>query len=369
MTRYAVEARTTGDGSRGLDAFATIGVVGATGAVGAEALAILAERGVHRDRARAFGSARSAGSTVRFGDGTLEIEEARPESFGGVDLVLLCASSEVSRALTPRAIEAGARVIDNSSAFRQDPDVPLVVPEINGALLTRETRLVANPNCSTIILLLALEPLRRAFGVREIVVSTYQAVSGAGAKAMAELAAQAEAFASEKAIEPQVFREPCLFNVFSHNSPVDSGDGLNDEERKIIAESRRIWDDPGLAISPTCIRVPTMRAHGESIRVTLGRTATEAEVRRAIEGGTGLSVVDDRCSGDFPTPLKASGRDEVLVGRIRPDPGAAIGREGHTDRFLLWVCGDQLRKGAALNAIQIADRLGEVTTWASPGEI
>lgn len=340
-----------------LASFERIAVVGATGLVGAEALSILAERGVDAGRIVAAASERSAGGAVAYGADEAPVVGADAKALCGADLALLCASSEVSRALTPALLAAGVHVIDNSSAFRLDPSVPLVIPEVNGEALRGAPLLVANPNCSTILLLLALEPLQRAFGVESIEVSTYQAVSGAGAAAVEELLAQTRAFGRGERPAPGVFAEPCLFNVFSHDAAVDGGTGLNGEESKIIAESRRIWLDRALPVSPTCVRVPTLRAHAQSVRVRLTRPATEPEVRRVLEEGAGLRVVDDRAGNAFPTPLKAAGRDEVLVGRIRPDPATGCAADERCKVFQLFLCGDQLRKGAALNAVQIADRL------------
>ncbi len=341
-----------------------VAVVGATGLVGAEALSILASRAVEPDRIIALASARSDGAVIDYAGEPLPVIGATRDALDGADLVLLCASADAARDLAPAALDAGAVVIDNSSAFRLDPQVPLVVPEINGDGLGAQTTLIANPNCSTIILLLALDPLRRAFGIEHIDVSTYQAVSGAGAGAIADLEQQARAFAAGEPIEPRFFREPCLFNVFSHDAPVDPETGLNGEESKIIHESRRIWSDAALRISPTCVRVPTLRAHAQSIRVRLERPAAEAEVRAALLAAPGLRILDDRARNDFPTPLKASGGDEVLVGRIRPDP-AHDGAPGDRFKcFQLFVCADQLRKGAALNAIQIAERLSHVRAQA-----
>lgn len=330
-----------------------IGVVGATGAVGREALAILCERG-HGERIAAFGSERAAGREVACGGRSLRVQAASEESLAACEAVLLCTPAEVSRRLGPSAAAAGAVVIDNSSAFRMAADVPLIVPEINGAGLTGAERLIANPNCSTIILLAALEPLRRRFGVARIVVSTYQAVSGAGQAAMEELREQAGRALRGREAGARVFHEPCAFNVFSHDSAVEPGSGLNGEERKIIEEARRIWNDADLCISPTCVRVPVMRAHAEAIMVELGEWAREDEVREELRRAPWLEVIDDRENNRFPTPLRATGRDEVLVGRVRRDPGSPA-RGERSRGFLLFACADQLRKGAALNAVQIME--------------
>ena len=341
-----------------------IAVVGATGVVGREVLSILEQRGVPASSVVALASARSAGTTIPYAGSSVAVGEATPTSFAGVKVAIFAASSGVARALAPHAIEAGAAVVDNSSAFRMRADVPLVVPEINGDLLTSEAGrkpvpLIANPNCSTIILLLAIEPIRTRFGVRSIVVSTYQAVSGAGQAGLDALREEigasqgAELQAGRAASSP--FPEPCFLNVFSHNAAVDPVTGLNGEEQKIIDESRKILSLPTLAVSPTCVRVPVMRAHSESITLRLARPATYAEVVAAYERFPGVRVIDDRAGNQFPTPLKAAGADDVLVGRLRPDPAHPVDAQRRTDAWCLFACGDQLRKGAALNAVQIAE--------------
>jgi aspartate-semialdehyde dehydrogenase len=268
----------------------------------------------------------------------------------------------VTKDIAPAAARHGCVIVDNSSAFRMDPKVPLVIPEVNPEALKSggPHLLIANPNCSTIILLMALTPLRNAFGVERVVVSTYQAASGAGAKGMTELEEQTRADLEGRTLKLEVFHEPYAFNLFSHNTAVDPQTGLNVEESKVIHETRKIWNDAAVAISPTCIRVPVRRAHAESVNVTLKQAATLAQVRDALARFPGLSVVDDRAGNRFPTPLKASGKDDVLVGRVRPDPtrvAHGASPEAPCIGFDLFICGDQLRKGAALNAVQIAEML------------
>jgi aspartate-semialdehyde dehydrogenase len=232
-----------------------------------------------------------------------------------------------------------------------DPAVPLVVPEVNPEAARRHDGLIANPNCSTIILAVALWPLHRVNPVRRVVVSTYQAASGAGARALEELTEQTRAVLAGGRAEPRVFREPCAFNVFSHNSAVGEN-GYNLEEAKMIEETRKIFGDAAIRIAPTCMRVPVMRAHTEAVSVEFSRPMTEAEAVRLLSGAPGVRIVDDRPGNRFPTPLAATGNDEVLVGRIRSDPSVPDGRG------LQFICaGDQLRKGAALNAVQIAELL------------
>lgn len=343
-----------------LDAWPRIAVVGATGCVGREALAILAQRGVAADRVLALASARSAGRRIPYTGAQLRVGALDDDALRGVDLALFMADAATARAHAPAALDAGVTVIDNSSAFRADPRAPLVVPEVNGRELAGTARpvLVANPNCSTILMLVALEPLRRAFGIIGVDVCTYQAVSGAGGAAMDELLAQTRAALDDEVIAPAAFHEPCAFNVFSHDAPTDPVTGVNGEERKMIEETRRIWGDAAVRICPTCVRVPALRAHTLALLVTLRRPASEAQVRESLAKGEGLRIVDDRSANRFPTPRNATGRDEVLVGRIRPDPCAALDRRGRTRRWCALIAGDQLRKGAALNGVQIGVALG-----------
>jgi aspartate-semialdehyde dehydrogenase len=343
----------------------TLAIVGATGAVGREFLSILEQRRFPHGELRLLASARSAGTALTYRGEPHRVEQLTEQSFRGVHIALFSAGSGVSKQLAPAAVAAGAVVVDNSSAFRMDPAVPLVIPEVNPEALQvlrqggRWKRgIIANPNCSTIILLMAATPLRRAFGIERMVVSTYQAVSGAGAAGMQELEDQTRAVLSGERPSPRLFAEPCAFNVFSHNSAVDPHTGRNVEEEKMIAEARKIWDDAAVRISPTCIRVPTMRAHAESVNVTLWRPATEDAVRAALAEFPGVRLIDDRAANDFPTPLKAAGGDETLIGRVRPDDSqeSIDTPAGRAYRgFNLFVCADQLRKGAALNAVQIAE--------------
>jgi len=350
-----------------------IAIVGATGAVGQEFLSILAARNVPGSSLRLLASARSAGTEIAYGGEMLRVEELGADSFAGIGVALFSAGAERARDFAPHAVAAGATVIDNSSAFRMSPDVPLVVPEVNGHLVTPNASgdspasggrasagIIANPNCSAIILVTAVDPLRRAFGLQRMVVSTYQAASGAGAAAMRELAVQTGTVLDGGAPQPEVFAEPCAFNVFSHDTPVDPTTGRNVEEQKVIEETRKIFASPALSMSVTCIRVPVLRAHAESVNLTLAHPATEAEVREALARAPGVEVLDDRTANDFPTSLKASGRDNVLVGRIRVDDSQPREEDAGCG-FELFIAGDQLRKGAALNALQIADLLAAAT--------
>lgn len=300
---------------------------------------------------RLFASPRSAGRTVEWLGQPRKVEALTPDSFAGVDIALFSAGAAASREWAPVAVRSGAVVIDNSSAFRMDPEVPLVVPEVNGQAVRRHRGMIANPNCSAIILVMVLWPLHRTNPLRRVVVSTYQAASGAGARALAELQQQTRAVLAGEPAVPEVFPVPCAFNVFSHNSPVGP-DGYNVEESKIIAETHKILGDPSIGIAPTCMRVPVLRAHTESLSLEFSRPMAPQEAREILSRAPGVLVVDEPQRNRFPTPLEASGRDEVLVGRIRRDPSVPEGRG------LQLICaGDQLRKGAALNAVQIAELL------------
>jgi aspartate-semialdehyde dehydrogenase len=333
-----------------------VAMVGATGVVGQELERVARERGFPARSWRLLASERSAGRAVSWCGQQRAVEPLRADSFAGVDLAFFSAGAAVSREFAPHALRAGARVIDNSSAFRMEPQVPLVVPEVNAGALRDEHRLIANPNCSTIILVLALAPLHCANPVRRVVVSTYQAASGAGAQALTELEEQTRAVLSGGRAEPRVFPVPCAFNVFSHNTPI-GGDGYNTEESKIIAETRKILDSPEIAIAPTCMRVPVLRAHLESLSIEFSRPMDPEQARSILSAAPGVRVLDDRQAGRFPTSLDASGIDPVLVGRVRRDPSVPEGRG------LQLICaGDQLRKGAALNAIQVAELVSGVAT-------
>jgi aspartate-semialdehyde dehydrogenase len=335
-----------------------LAVVGATGAVGRELLTLLEERSLPIGDLRLLASSRSAGATITVAGRAHVVEALEPSSFDGIDVAFFSAGSGVSRRFAADATAAGATVIDNTSAFRMDADVPLVVPEINGAVLdggAPARGIIANPNCSTIIALVAVDPLRRAAGVERMVVSTYQAASGAGAAMMGELEQQAHDHAAGRPYTTDVSGRQYLFNLFSHDSPVGP-DGYNEEETKLVRETRKIWDDDTVRISATCIRVPVLRAHCESINLELGQPLDVDDARAILASAPGVRVVDDRAANAFPEPIHAAGQDDVLVGRIRCDASQPSGRG-----LELFVAGDQLRKGAALNAIQIAERLLGVT--------
>ncbi|MCS7064865.1 MAG: aspartate-semialdehyde dehydrogenase, partial [Fimbriimonadales bacterium] len=314
-----------------------VAIVGATGAVGTELLKILEERRFPVDSLRLFASERSAGRQLCFMGEPLTVEPLQEGAFKGIEIAFFSAGASRSRAFAPKAVQAGALVIDNSSAFRLDDEVPLVIPEINGETARAHRGIIANPNCSTIILLMALAPLLSLTRIRRVIVSTYQAASGAGAQAMQELLDATRAYLQGDPFVPSVLPYPYAFNLFSHNSPVGD-DGYNEEERKILLESRKILGEPDLAVSATCIRVPVLRAHSESIHVELEHRPSLEAIREAYRAFEGVRLVDDRASNYFPMPIEATGRDEVLVGRLREDTALPNG-------LALFACGDQLRKG------------------------
>ena len=327
-----------------------VAIAGATGAVGAEFLQLLETRPFPLASLRLLASARSAGKTIRFKGQELPVEELTADSFVGTDIAFFSAGGARSKQFGPAAAEAGAVVIDNSSAFRLDPEVPLIVPEVNPDDAAKHRGIIANPNCSTIILLMALTPLHRRWPVRRVIVSTYQAVSGAGASGLTELDNQTCALLSGGEIVTETFPHQIAYNLFSHNTAIDDS-GYNEEERKMVRETRKILHEPNLAITATCIRVPIPRAHSESVNIEFaGTRPTVEQVRAALAAFPGVIVVDDRERNIFPMPMMASGKDDVFVGRIREDMS-------HPNALDLFVSGDQILKGAALNGFQIAELL------------
>ena len=330
-----------------------VGIVGATGAVGHELLAVLRERRYPVEALRCFASERSAGRRIEApGWDGLVAEPLDAARLGGCRVVFFSAGASVSRTWAPRAVEAGATVIDNSSAFRMDPEVPLVVPEVNAHALRPGPGIIANPNCTTILLVVALAPIDRLAGLRRVVVASYQAASGAGARAMEELEAQTRAvLAGEPPAPPAALPQPIAFNLFPHIDVFLPDEGwFTKEEQKVVHETRKIMDRPGLPVVATCVRVPVRRAHAEAVFLELERDATPEAVRAALAAAPGVRVVDDPAARRYPTPREADGGDDVLVGRIRRDPSVERG-------VCLFLAGDQLRKGAALNAVQIAEAL------------
>lgn len=328
----------------------SVAVVGATGAVGAEFLRLFTERRFPVGDLRLLASARSVGKRVSFEGREHCIEEATEDSFAGVDVAFFSAGATRSRSLVPPALRAGALVIDNSSAFRMDANVPLVIPEINADAIKGDDRLIAVPNCSAIILLMAVHPLRRLGTIERLIVSTYQSASGGGAAVMKELEDQTRDVLAGVPATPKALPHPYAFNLFSHNTPI-ADDGYNEEERKVIAESRKILGMPGLRVNVTCIRVPVLRAHSESVTVEFDGTAPPIEsVKEVLSMSQGVRVVDDRERNHFPMPIEAGGQGDVLVGRIRQDVS-------NPNAICMFVAGDQLLKGAALNAVQIAEHV------------
>jgi aspartate-semialdehyde dehydrogenase len=331
-----------------------VAIAGVTGAVGAEFIATMNRRNFRVGRLKALASARSAGKTVDFRGQQVTVEELTERSFEGVDIALFSAGSAASRRFAPAAVKAGAVVIDNSSAFRMDPNVPLVIPEINGRRIREHKGIIAVPNCSAITALMALWPIHRNNRIKRVIISTYQAASGAGAAAMDELVASTRASLNGQVYAQKVMPHPYAFNLFSHNTPIDPDTGYNEEETKVINETRKIFEDEAIAIGITCIRVPVLRAHSEAITFECEKPITEDEVRRLLSTAPGVRVVDDRARNYFPMPVDASGQDDVLVGRIRKDLSDPTGRS-----IAMFVAADQLLKGAALNAVQIAELLPE----------
>jgi aspartate-semialdehyde dehydrogenase len=328
-----------------------VAVVGATGAVGHEFLTVLAERNFPIRNLKLLASSRSAGKTVEYRGQQYTIEELTKDSFKDVQIALFSAGGSISKEFAPPAVAAGAVVVDNSSAFRMKDGIPLVVPEVNPEAIAKHNGLIANPNCSTIIMNVPVWPLHKVNRIKRIIVSTYQAVSGAGAWGLYELEAQIKAYASGGEVKKEKFPHQIVNNLFSHNSKIGP-DGYNEEETKMVAETRKIFGDPRIMVSATCIRVPIPRAHCESINLEFERPMSVQQVREILRDAPGVKIVDNVEANHFPMPAEASGQDDVLVGRIRQDISREDGRG-----IDLFISGDQLRKGAATNAIQIAEKL------------
>jgi aspartate-semialdehyde dehydrogenase len=328
-----------------------VAVVGATGNVGREMLSILAERRFPADEVIAVASERSAGQEVSFGeDEVLKVQDLARFDFRGIDIVLSSPGAKVSATYAPKAAAAGAVIIDNTSYFRMDPDVPLVVPEVNPEALAGYTKrnIIANPNCSTMQMVVALKPLHDIARIRRIVVSTYQSVSGAGREAMDELFNQTCAIYMNAPVERQKFTKQIAFNVIPHVD-VFMEDGATKEEWKMVAETKKILD-PSIKLHATCVRVPVFICHSEAVNVEFEKPITPEQARAALRRAPGVSVVDHRADEGYVTPVECAGDDLVYVSRIRTDPTIENG-------LSLWVVSDNLRKGAALNAVQIAERL------------
>ncbi|TAG93391.1 MAG: aspartate-semialdehyde dehydrogenase [Oscillatoriales cyanobacterium] len=326
-----------------------VAILGATGAVGAELLELLHSRNFSLAELKLLASERSAGSKLPFGGEMLRVEAVEARSFDNVDLVLASAGGSTSKFWAPKAVAAGAVVIDNSSAFRMDATVPLVVPEVNPEAVVSHRGIIANPNCTTILMAVAVWPLHKVRPVKRIVVATYQSASGAGARAMEEMKAQARAILAGETPKTEIFPYPLAFNLFPHNTPINDL-GYCEEEMKMVNETRKIFGTDEIRISATCIRVPVLRAHSEAINLEFAEPFSAIEAREILNQANGVKLVEDWQANYFPMPAEASGKDEVLVGRIRQDISHPCGLE-------MWLSGDQIRKGAALNAVQIAELL------------
>ena len=328
-----------------------VAVLGATGVVGQEMLGILEQRRFPLASLRLLASARSVGKELMYAGEAHTLQLADENAFKGIDIVLASAGSAATKALKSAILASGAVLIDNSSAFRMDADVPLIVPEVNADQIKHHQGIIANPNCVAIILTVAVAPLHRVTPVTRIVVTTYQSASGAGMAAMQELESQTREVLAGGTPHPVALPHPIAFNVFSHNAAIGP-DGYNGEESKVIEETRKILGAADMRITATCVRVPVMRAHAESVNLTFSAPLAESVARELLGQAAGVHLVDDRAGNTFPMPLTASGTDPVYVGRIRQD----VSQDG--ERGLeMFICGDQLRKGAALNAVQIAELL------------
>jgi aspartate-semialdehyde dehydrogenase len=328
-----------------------VAILGATGAVGTELLELLDQRNFPVSELKLLASPRSAGSTVMFQGESLTIEAVNESSFNNVDIVLASAGGSISKQWVKDIVAAGAVMIDNSSAFRMQPDVPLVVPEVNPEAAAAHQGVIANPNCTTILMSVAVYPLHQVLPIRRIVASTYQSASGAGARAMEEVKKQSIAILQGQEPKAEILPYPLAFNLFPHNSKLEAS-GYCEEELKMVNETRKIFGAPDLRITATCVRVPVLRAHSEAINLEFDSPFAVEKARELLIQAPGVQLVEDWDANYFPMPIDASGKDDVLVGRIRQDISNPNGLE-------LWLCGDQIRKGAALNAIQIAELLIE----------
>jgi aspartate-semialdehyde dehydrogenase len=328
-----------------------IAIAGVTGAVGQEFLAILEQRDFPFDSIKMLASSRSAGKKIVFKSKEYIVEEMTKDSFEGVDIALFSAGGGRSKEFAPAAVKAGCVVIDNSSAYRMDPDVPLVVPEVNPEAIATNKGIIANPNCSTIIANVPVWPLHKANPIKRMIISTYQAASGAGQAAMDELKVQAQQVLNDEPVTISALGYQLAFNVYNHDSPL-MPNGYNEEEMKMVNETRKIFSCPEIAITCTCVRVGVLRAHCESINLEFTDPITPEQVRELLSMAPGVSILDDRENNRHPMPIDASGKDDCFVGRIRQDESIPDNRG-----INLWVVGDQIRKGAALNAVQIAEKL------------
>ena len=329
-----------------------VAVVGATGAVGIEMLETLEKRNFPIGKLTPLASARSAGKRLPFRGEEIAVQELTNDSFDGVDIALFSAGGRISKEFAPAAVEAGAVVVDNSSAFRMDDSVPLVVPEINAADVARHKGIIANPNCSTIVTVMALYPLHQAFGVKRIFASTYQAVSGSGAMGIVELKRQVGEINEGREVSREVYPHQIAFNVLPHVD-VFLDNGYTNEEMKMVHESRKIMGLPDFQASVTCVRVPVYRAHSIAVSAEFEKPVSVERAREAINAAPGIDLNDDVTSNDYPLPLESAGQDNCQIGRIRRDCAMENG-------LSFWVVGDQLLKGAALNTVQIAEEVAKL---------
>jgi aspartate-semialdehyde dehydrogenase len=324
-------------------------IIGATGAVGREFIRILEQRDFPMSSVRLCASERSAGKRLMVNKHEVEVEETTPASFEGIDIALFSAGAERSRHFSPIATKAGAVVVDNSSAFRMDPEVPLVVPEVNPEDIVSHKGIIANPNCSTIQMVVALHPLHKANPMKRVIVSTYQAASGAGAKGAEELRGQIKPLLEGKAVNPSVFAHQIGFNVLPQID-VFLDNAYTKEEWKMVEETRKILHAPDMAISATCVRVPVYVGHSEAVWIEFQEAMSPEEARSILEQAPGVRVIDDPAASQYPVPCSSAGTDDVFVGRIRQDSSSPKG-------LVMWVVADNLRKGAALNTVQIAETM------------
>jgi aspartate-semialdehyde dehydrogenase len=335
----------TGDGYR-------VGVLGATGLVGTTILELLASREFPASEVVAFASERSVGKAIEWGEEELEVRALSEESIQGLDVVLSSAGGAISAEWTPKLVAAGAVVVDNTSHWRMHDDVPLVVAEVNPEALDGHGGIVANPNCSTMQMVVALKPLYDEAGIERLVISTYQAVSGTGKAAIDELLGQSRAVLGDGDVAASVYPHPIAFNALPQAGSFAAGDDHTDEERKLIDETRKILGDESIRVSATCVRVPVVTGHSEAVNVETREPLSPERARELLEAAPGVTVLDEPASARYPMAIEAAGRDDVFVGRIRRDPG--------NERALdLWIVSDNLRKGAATNTVQLAELLVE----------
>lgn len=326
-----------------------VAILGATGAVGTEIIDILASRKFPVSDLKLLASPRSAGKSLDFQGEKIKIEAVSDSSFQDVDLVLASAGGSTSKKWVKNIVKSGAVMVDNSSAFRMNPQVPLIVPEINPEAAANHPGVIANPNCTTILMGVAIYPLHQIQPIKRVVVSTYQSASGAGARAMEEVKIQAQAILNGEEAKPEILPYPLAFNLFPHNSSLND-QGYCEEEMKMINETQKIFNDYQLRLTATCVRVPVLRAHSEAINLEFEHPFPVQKAREILAHSEGVKLVEDWQKNYFPMPMDATGKDDVLVGRIRQDLS-------HPHSLDLWLCGDQIRKGAALNAVQIAELL------------